>query len=133
MRMRRPSTLLPLALLSGAALLPGFPPARAQAPSPAPALSVELLEALKLRPIGPATMSGRVVDVAVNEKDPHVIYVATATGGLWKTSDNAVTLRPVFENQAVHSIGAIALSATTAAATTAAARGSARTTSRSAR
>jgi photosystem II stability/assembly factor-like uncharacterized protein len=57
-------------------------------------------------------MSGRIVDLAVVESDPATFYIATATGGLWKTTDNAVTLEPLFTAEAVHSIGAIAVSQT---------------------
>jgi len=69
----------------------------------------ELFEGLHIRTIGPAVMSGRVVDLAVVEKDPVVFYVASATGGMWKTENNGVTFKPVFQNQAVHSIGAAAV------------------------
>lgn len=64
---------------------------------------------LRLRSIGPANMSGRIVDLAVLESDPYQFYAATATGGLWKTENNGVTFEPIFENEATHSIGAIAL------------------------
>lgn len=64
---------------------------------------------IKLRNIGPAAMSGRIVDLAVQENDPYTIYVATATGGVWKTSNNGVTFKPVFENEGTHSVGDIAL------------------------
>ncbi len=67
------------------------------------------LEALRPRNIGPATMSGRIVDLAVAESDPSRFYVASATGGIYKTSDNGITLVPVFEHEATHSVGAIAL------------------------
>ncbi|HSE37243.1 MAG TPA: hypothetical protein VLG74_08075, partial [Blastocatellia bacterium] len=40
---------------------------------------------LRVREIGPATPSGRIDDFAVLESNPAVFYVATATGGLWKT------------------------------------------------
>ncbi|MFC1500380.1 WD40/YVTN/BNR-like repeat-containing protein [Candidatus Zixiibacteriota bacterium] len=69
----------------------------------------EYLAGLALREIGPANMSGRVVDIAVVESDPVIFYVATATGGLWKTTSNGVTFDCVFEREEVHSIGAIAL------------------------
>ncbi len=52
-------------------------------------------------------MSGRFTDVAVNETNPYEFYAAAATGGLWKTSDNGVTWKAVFENQPVNSIGAV--------------------------
>jgi len=64
---------------------------------------------LKLRTIGPANMSGRTVDIAVVEKDPIVIYAATATGGIWRTKDNGTTWAPVFENEAVHAVGTITI------------------------
>ncbi len=92
--MNRPTMLsLPLLLLA-AALAP------AQTPE---------LAGLKLRTIGPANMSGRAVDIAVVEKDPIVIYAATATGGIWRTKDNGTTWAPVFENEAVHAVGTITI------------------------
>lgn len=72
-------------------------------------LTSEILDGLPLRNIGPATMSGRIVDLAVNESDPYTFYAATATGGIWKTTNNGVSFEPVFENENTHSIGAIAL------------------------
>lgn len=73
-------------------------------------LKSKQLKGLKLRHIGPATMSGRVVDLAVLESDPYIIYAATATGGVWKSKNNGVTWNPIFENEGTHSVGAIALS-----------------------
>lgn len=73
----------------------------------ASAIDASQLAGLKLRTIGPANMSGRIVDLAVVESDPYVIYAATSTGGLWKTSDNGVTWAPVFEHEAVHSLGTV--------------------------
>ncbi len=63
--------------------------------------------ALRLRSIGPANMSGRFTDIAVNESNPYEFYAAAANGGLWKTSDNGVTWKAVWENQTVNSIGAV--------------------------
>ena len=57
-------------------------------------------------------MSGRVVDLAVHEANPTTFYVATATGGVWKTVNNGVTYTPVFEREATVSVGAIAVSQT---------------------
>ncbi len=67
------------------------------------------LDGLRPRNIGPAVMSGRIVDLAVAESDVFKFYVASATGGVYKTSDNGITLNPVFENEGTHSVGAIAL------------------------
>lgn len=68
-----------------------------------------LLDVLAARPIGPANMSGRVVDVAVVESHPATMYVATATGGLWKTTNRGTTWTPVFDNQAVAALGDVAV------------------------
>ena len=67
------------------------------------------LSALRLRNIGPASMSGRVVDMDVVESDPYTMYVAAATGGLWRTRDNGVTWESLFDAVPVHSIGDVAV------------------------
>jgi photosystem II stability/assembly factor-like uncharacterized protein len=67
------------------------------------------LAGLRLRTIGPATMSGRVVDMDVVEADPFTMYVASATGGIFRTRDNGITWEPVFEREPVHSVGDIAV------------------------
>lgn len=64
---------------------------------------------IPFRNIGPVVFGGRVVDVDVNTKDPTIFYVAYASGGLWKTINNGNTLFPVFDNQAVMTIGDIAV------------------------
>jgi photosystem II stability/assembly factor-like uncharacterized protein len=74
-----------------------------------PPVTAADLSALRFRNIGPATMSGRFVDLAVVERDPYTFYAASATGGIFRTTDNGVTFAPVFEKEAVHSIGAIAV------------------------
>jgi len=73
------------------------------------AVDAAMLNTLRFRFIGPATMSGRITDVAVLESDPTTIYMASATGGVWKTTDNAITVTPVFDKQSVHSVGALGL------------------------
>ena len=44
------------------------------------------------RTIGPTNMGGRCVDLAVYNKEPRIFYVATASGGLWKTLNGGITL-----------------------------------------
>jgi len=73
------------------------------------ALQSRDLSGLRLRNIGPATMSGRMVDMDVVESDPFVMYVASSTGGIFRTRDNGITWEPVFENEPVHSVGDIAI------------------------
>lgn len=67
------------------------------------------VRSLKFREIGPAVMGGRVDDVAVVESDPRIAYVALAGGGLWKTVNGFITWEPVFDDQPVSSIGAVAV------------------------
>ncbi|MGH9845643.1 MAG: VPS10 domain-containing protein [Blastocatellia bacterium] len=64
---------------------------------------------LRFREIGPATMAGRIDDFAVLEGNPAVFYVATATGGLWKTTNNGTTFETVFDNETTSSIGDVAI------------------------
>lgn len=59
------------------------------------------------RSIGPEKQGGRVVDVAVPRKDERSIYVAFATGGLWRTENNGQSWTPLFDNQSAFGIGDI--------------------------
>ena len=76
----------------------------------AQSLSSGDLSGLRPREIGPAVVSGRIVDLAVVERDPRVFYAASATGGVWKTTDNGVRFTPVFYQEGTHSVGDIAVS-----------------------
>src|SRR2546430_1978432 len=73
-------------------------------------LDALLFKALPPRCIGPAGMSGRVTDLAVVEKRPSTFYVASASGGLWKTVNNGTTFTPLFDREATVSLGAVAVS-----------------------
>lgn len=70
---------------------------------------MELFEAMQPRSIGPAGMSGRVTAIDAIESDPSVIYVGTASGGLWRSKSGGVDWTPVFDEEPAHSIGAIAI------------------------
>ncbi len=61
--------------------------------------------------LGPMNTSGRATDVAVVQPkgDNYTIYVATASGGVWKTTNEGVSWDPIFENEVTTSIGAIEL------------------------
>ena len=111
MHMRRLSSLLVPALATlGAVTANGQSPAQAAVQAPAqPAGTLSPFRHLRLRNIGPANMSGRFTDVAVNEANPYEFYAASATGGVWKTTDNGITWAPVFENEGTHSVGALAV------------------------
>lgn len=64
---------------------------------------------LPWRSIGPVVQGGRVVDIEVLPGKPYTFYVAYASGGLWKTTNNGVTLEPVFEGQPASILGDIAI------------------------
>src|SRR5712691_9156099 len=64
---------------------------------------------LEFREIGPATMGGRIDDFAVVESNPNIVYVGTASGGVWKTTNNGTTWTPVFDKEGVSTIGDIAI------------------------
>jgi photosystem II stability/assembly factor-like uncharacterized protein len=67
---------------------------------------------LHFRSIGPATMSGRISDLAVYEANPSIYYVATAHGGVWKTTNNGTTFTPLFQHEGLMSIGDVTVSQT---------------------
>lgn len=89
-------------------------PAATASPSATPnaaprPLTDVLFKNLKARWIGPAVMGGRISDIALDPRNSAVFYVGLATGGLFKTGDNGVTFNPVFDDQPVLSIGAVAI------------------------
>lgn len=92
------SRLMPLALL-----LAFITPAAA-----APALAPDLFAGMAARNIGPAGMSGRITDVEAFRGDPNRIVAGAATGGVWLSDDGGLSWAPVFDEEAVHSIGAVA-------------------------
>ncbi|MCB9919725.1 MAG: hypothetical protein H6832_15090 [Planctomycetes bacterium] len=83
-------------------------PAQDEAPIPNDKDSA-LLQGLHARSIGPAGMSGRVTALAARDDDPDTIFVGAASGGLWRTENAGMTWTPLFDEQKVASIGAIAL------------------------
>lgn len=70
-------------------------------------ISPELYTALEYRHIGPD--GNRLTSVAGVSKNPNIIYVGAASGGIWKTADAGLNWNPVFDDQDVSSIGALAV------------------------
>ena len=64
---------------------------------------------LEWRELGPTIMGGRVADLAVDESNPAIFYVGTATGGLWRTTSHGAHWEPLFEDQPTSSIGDVTL------------------------
>jgi photosystem II stability/assembly factor-like uncharacterized protein len=78
--------------------------------SPADASTeIKSFERLEWRQIGPANMGGRISDIEGVAGNPNIVYVATASGGLFKTTNGGVKWTPLFERQSSISIGDIAL------------------------
>ncbi|WP_266362028.1 WD40/YVTN/BNR-like repeat-containing protein [Tellurirhabdus rosea] len=71
--------------------------------------TASLLRNVPFRNIGPTVMSGRVVDMAVNPDNPNQFYVAYASGGLWRTDNNGLSFEPLFDREAVMTLGAVAV------------------------
>lgn len=67
------------------------------------------IEGMNVRHIGPGAMSGRVTAIDVQRDRPHVIYVGTASGGLWRSESAGVTWTPLFDDQPTQSIGDVAI------------------------
>jgi photosystem II stability/assembly factor-like uncharacterized protein len=80
-----------------------------QRPDPINQSTDPLLSPFQFRSIGPATMGGRIDDLAVSESDPSIIYIGYAVGGVFKSENNATTFEPVFDTYTTASIGDIAI------------------------
>lgn len=72
-------------------------------------LDSTLLAGMKPRQIGPAGMSGRVTCIDVVLSNPQVMYIGTASGGVWKSESGGIDWQPIFENESCASIGAITI------------------------
>ena len=68
-----------------------------------------LVDELNPRSIGPAGMGGRITDIQVSPIDETIIYIATASGGIWKSEGGGVKWKPIFDKQSTSSIGALAI------------------------
>jgi photosystem II stability/assembly factor-like uncharacterized protein len=101
--------LLTLCLLSNVAVLAQGP---GPAPPPAPQINISnnpLLKPFRWRGIGPASMGGRIDDIAVVESNPYIFYVGFASNGVWKTTNNGTTFEPIFDTYPSISVGDIAV------------------------
>ena len=99
--MKTDRTLLLLAVLGAAAAAPTHATAQT-------ALETAISH-LEYRGIGPALMGGRIADLAVVESKPQIFYIATGTGGVWKTVNHGTSWTPLFDDQPTSSIGDVTL------------------------
>ena len=74
-----------------------------------PEINESLLSGLKLRGLGPALMSGRIGEIAVDPVKRSTWYVAASSGGVWKTENAGTTWKPIFDNYGSYSIGTVAI------------------------
>ena len=71
--------------------------------------NMDLVQDMKPRNIGPGGMSGRVTAIDVVLSNPDVMYVGTASGGLWKSNSGGIKWKPIFDKESTGSIGAVAI------------------------
>lgn len=81
----------------------------AKGTTPAPLFESSTLGGLNFRMVGPALTSGRVVDIAVNPKNPDNWFIAAACGGVWTTTNHGTTFSPIFDNYGSFSIACVEL------------------------
>ena len=72
-------------------------------------ITADLLKGIQLRSIGPALTTGRVVDVEIDPSNPSVWYVASAFGGLWKTTNRGISFSPVFDDNGTFTLCCVAI------------------------
>lgn len=72
-------------------------------------LNTEQLKGLAIRNIGPAGMSGRVTSIDVDLSETDRIFIGTASGGVWRSENGGINWQPIFDEEAVQSIGAVAI------------------------
>lgn len=97
--MRRRRSMRPFYAFLGTALLAANTSVTAQEP----------FDALSFRNIGPAALGGRIHDVEAVRTDPSIVYVATASGGIWKSVNHGITWTPIFERQEANTFGDLAI------------------------
>lgn len=71
--------------------------------------TMDMVQAMKPRNIGPGGMSGRVTAIDAVHSNPDIIYAGTASGGLWKSTSGGIKWEPIFDKEVTASIGAVAI------------------------
>jgi len=79
----------------------------AQTPAGTDGINPASFKGLEFRSIGPSITTGRISDVDIDPKNPNVWYVASASGGLWKTENRGNTFTPIFDEYGSYSLGCV--------------------------
>src|SRR2546425_287221 len=125
-RFARPALLIPISLLAFSIGLSPLVPVAGAAPKKKPAgrekmssateqpgeagpVKPDLIRSLSWRSIGPANMGGRVSEIALVPGKPAQFFVATGTGGLFRTKNGGTTFQPVFDDRPTLPIGSVAV------------------------
>ena len=107
--MRRTAILVLAALLALPLAAAAAKPAATSTPETTDVMSADTFKGLELRGVGPAFNSGRVTDLAIDPTDHSRWFVASASGGVWRTDNAGTTWTPVFDKEGSYSIGCITL------------------------
>src|SRR5580700_4287934 len=70
-------------------------------------LTADMFKALEIRNVGGIQSSGRIADIAVDPKNRSTWYIATAAGGLWKTTNRGLNFQPIFDDGGSYSLGVV--------------------------
>ena len=74
-----------------------------------PGFNEATFKGLEMRSVGPAFMSGRIADLAIDPTNSNRWYVAVGSGGVWKTENRGTTWTPIFDDENSYSIGSITI------------------------
>src|SRR5438552_2814101 len=85
-------------------------PATSVSSTPDGTIPADWIKSLSWRCIGPANMGGRITAISVFEADPSTYWIATASGGLLKTTNNGITFEHQFDQEATVSVGDVCVS-----------------------
>ncbi len=108
--MKRVSQLVIVVLVLGGSRLPVNAQDEASSKNTkTPGINSSLVSALKFRGIGPAFMSGRIIDIVLDPINRSTWYVAAASGGVWKTTNAGTSWKPIFDRYGSYSIGCLAI------------------------
>jgi photosystem II stability/assembly factor-like uncharacterized protein len=101
--------ILALGLSFGLSASPVFTQDSDEPKDETPGINSGLVSALSFRSLGPAFMSGRIGDLAVDPVNRSIWYVVASSGGVWKTENAGVTFKPIFDSQGSYSIGCVTI------------------------